>query len=181
MVNQDPDNTGVGEERKKTSVSSLIHWTDFRLTMVILAVCGVLYAVTTGFEEVAALLAQNIPPEWFPQLLIWTIVVLSMVLPFEHLFLEKGAAEIDKGRSEKIKPMAMITALLLILAVTSILLFGTALAMVLICIALPLLWGERRVKLLVPYFILFPFAVTVLFTQVLKVYFEPGAFGPEID
>jgi putative tricarboxylic transport membrane protein len=180
LVNQDPDNTGVGEERKKTSVSSLIHWTDFRLTMVILAVCGVLYAVTTGFEEVAALLAQNIPPEWFPQLLIWTIVVLSMVLPFEHLFLEKGAAEIDKDRSEKIKPMAMITAVLLVLAVTSILLFGTALAMVLVCIALPLLWGERRAKLLVPYFILFPLAVTLLFTQVLKVYFEPGAFGPEI-
>jgi putative tricarboxylic transport membrane protein len=180
-VNQDSNDTGVGEERKKTSVSSLIHWTDFRLTVVILAICGVLYIVTAGFEEVAAMLAQNIPPEWFPRLLIWTIVVLSLVLPFEHLFLEKGAAEIDKGRSEKIKPMAMITALLLILAVTSILLFGTALAMVLICIALPLLWGERRVKLLVPYFILFPFAVTVLFTQVLKVYFEPGAFGPEID
>ena len=76
--------------------------------------------------------------------------------------------------------MAMITAVLLVLAVTSILLFGTALAMVLVCIALPLLWGERRAKLLVPYFILFPLAVTLLFTQVLKVYFEPGAFGPEI-
>ena len=57
---------------------------------------------------------------------------------------------------------------------------GTALAMVLVCIALPLLWGERRAKVLVPYFVLFPLAVTVLFTQVLKVYFEPGAFGPEI-
>ncbi len=179
-MNQDPNDTGVGEERKKTSVSSLVHWTDFGLMVVILAICGAIYSITMTFEEVAALLAQNITPEWFPRLLIWTIVALSLILPFEHLFLEKGAAEIDKDRSEKIKPMAMITALLLILAVTSILLFGTALAMVLVCIALPLLWGERRAKLLVPYFILFPLAVTVLFTQVLKVYFEPGAFGPEI-
>ena len=179
-MNQNSNDTGVGEGRKKTSVSSLIHWTDFRLTVVILAICGALYSITTTFEEVAALLAQNIPPEWFPQLLIWTIVVLSLILPFEHLFLEKGAAEIDKDRSDKIKPMVMITAVLLILAVTSILLFGTALAMVVVCIALPLLWGERRWKVLVPYFVLFPLAVTVLFTQVLKVYFEPGAFGPEI-
>lgn len=180
-MNQDSNDTGVGEGRKKTSVSSLIHWTDFRVTVIILAICGALYTMTTGFEEVAAMLAQNIPPEWFPQLLIWIVVVLSLVLPFEHLFLEKGAAEIDKGRNEKIKPMAMITAVLLILAVTSILLFGTALAMVLVCIALPLLWGERRAKVLVPYFILFPLAVTLLFTQVLKVYFEPGAFGPAIQ
>ncbi len=117
-MNQDPNDTGVGEGRKKTSVSSLIHWTDFRLTVVILTICGALYAVTTGFEEVADMLAQNIPPEWFPQLLLWTIVVLCLVLPFEHLFLDKGAAEIDKGRSEKIKPMAMVTAVLLVLAVT---------------------------------------------------------------
>ncbi len=177
----DNGNSAKGEERKATSVSSLIHWTDFRLMVVILVVCAILYAVTATFEEVAALLAQNIPPEWFPRLLIWTIVVLSLILPFEHLFLEKGAAEIDKDRSDKIKPMAMITAALLILAVVSILLFGTALAMVLVCIALPLLWGERRAKVLVPYFVLFPLAVTVLFTQVLKVYFEPGAFGPEIQ
>ncbi len=177
----DNGSDGKGGERKATSVSSLIHWTDFRLMVVVLVVCAGLYAVTATFEEVAAMLAQNIPPEWFPRLLIGTIVVLSLVLPFEHLFLEQGAAEIDKGRSEKIKPMAMITAVLLILAVASILLFGTALAMVLVCIALPLLWGERRAKVLVPYFVLFPFAVTVLFTQVLKVYFEPGAFGPEIQ
>ena len=62
-MNQDPDDTGVGEGRKETSVSSLIHWTDFRVAAIILAICGVLYAVTTGFEEVAAMLAQNIPPE----------------------------------------------------------------------------------------------------------------------
>ena len=51
--------------------------------------------------------------------------------------------------------------------------------MIVVCIALPVLWGERRIKVLIPYVILFPAAVTILFTQVLKVYFEPGMFGIE--
>lgn len=169
-----------GEARKVISASSLIHWTDFRLMVVILVVCAILYYVTSSFEEVSPLLAQNIPPEWFPRLLIWTIVVLTLILPFEHLFLEKGAADIDKDRSERIKPMAFMTAGMLILTVSSILLFGTALAMLVICAGLPLLWGERRPKVLIPYAIIFPATVAFLFTQLLKVYFEPGAFGPEI-
>ena len=41
-------NGGKGGERKATSVSSLIHWTDFRLMAVILVVCAVLYAVTAN-------------------------------------------------------------------------------------------------------------------------------------
>jgi putative tricarboxylic transport membrane protein len=178
-VDQDPGQTETGEERSRASVSSLVHWTDFRLMVVVAAVCGVLYYFTTGFEEVSPLLTQNIPPEWFPRLLLWTIVGLSLFLPFEHLFLEEGAAGLDKDRSDNIGSMAMITAVLLTLTVASIHLFGTGMAMLVVCIALPLLWGERRLKVLVPYVILFPVAVGVLFTQVLKVYFEPGAFGPE--
>ena len=168
----------TGEGRKASSAPSLIHWTDFRLTVFILVVCGALYAVTTTFEEVPVLLSQNIPPEWFPQLLIWTIVALSLTLPIEHRFLQDGAAGLDADRSERIRPMAVFTAVLLCLVVASIQLFGTAIAMVAICIALPILWGERRPRVLVPYVIVFPTAVIVLFTQVLKVYFEPGALGP---
>ena len=52
--------------------------------------------------------------------------------------------------------------------------------MLLGCALLPLLWGERRKKILIPYIILFPASVAVLFTQVLKVYFEPGLWGPTI-
>ncbi len=172
---------GNGEARKATSAPSLIHWTDFRLAVMIYVICAVLYYVTSTFEEVSPLLTQNIPPEWFPRLLIWTIVALTLILPFEHRFLEHGAAELDKGRSDRIKPMAMVTVCLLLVTVSSVLLFGTALAMLVVCIGLPLLWGERRLKVLVPYVILFPAAVTFLFTQVLKVYFEPGAFGPVIN
>ena len=172
--------TATEERRKAASAASFVHPTDLTLTLLIFAVCGYLYYLTTTFEEVAQLLAQNIGPEWFPQLLIWTIVVLSLALPFEHLSRREQAASIDKDRSERIKPISFLTAILLAAVVATIPLFGTLVAMLLGCALLPLLWGERRKKILIPYIILFPASVAVLFTQVLKVYFEPGLWGPTI-
>jgi putative tricarboxylic transport membrane protein len=166
--------------RESVPAPSVIHRTDLVLTVLILLVCGALYYVTTGFEEVSQLLSQNIGPEWFPRLLIWTIVLLSLVLPFEHLMRRQQAASIDKDRSDRIKPISFVTAALLAAVVASIPLFGTLIAMLLGCALLPLLWGERRMKILIPYIILFPASVAVLFTQVLKVFFEPGLWGPTI-
>jgi putative tricarboxylic transport membrane protein len=48
-------------------------------------------------------------------------------------------------------------------------------AMLAITIGLPLLWGERRLKIWIPYVIIFPGAVLILFTKILKVFFEPGS------
>ena len=168
------------EGRKATSAASLVHPTDLVLTLIIFAVCGWLYYITSSFEEVSQLLAQNIGPEWFPRLLIWTIVVLSLALPFEHLARKADAASIDDDRSDRIKPISFVTAALLACVVATIPLFGTLIAMILGCTLLPLLWGERRWKVLVPYIILFPATVAILFTQVLKVFFETGLWGPEI-
>ena len=47
-------------------------------------------------------------------------------------------------------------------------------AMILLCIFLPLLWGERRLKLIIPYSIIFATAIYVLFAWVLRVHFEPS-------
>jgi putative tricarboxylic transport membrane protein len=174
--NERPDDTG----RKATSASSFVHRTDLVLTLLIFAACGALYYVTTSFEEVSELLSQNIGPEWFPRLLIWTIVVLSLALPFEHLSRRHRANPIDKDRSARIKPISFLTAALLAGVVGTIPLFGTLVATILGCALLPLLWGERRLKILIPYIVLFPATVAILFTQVLKVYFEPGLWGPTI-
>ncbi|MGE4562297.1 MAG: tripartite tricarboxylate transporter TctB family protein, partial [Rhodospirillales bacterium] len=133
--------------------------------------------VTTGFEIVADLFAQDVPPEFFPRLLIWTIVILTLALPFEHLFLGEKGKSLNKDREHRIKPMAGITALLLFGVIVSILWLGTALSMFFVCLALPVLWGERRIKVIVPYAIILPMAVTVLFSYVLGVHFETGIFG----
>ena len=54
---------------------------------------------------------------------------------------------------------------------------GTILALVLVCALLPLLWGEKRIKVILPFVILFPGLVTLLFTKVLGVFFEPGIWS----
>jgi putative tricarboxylic transport membrane protein len=171
------DNPTDGGGRGQESRPSLVHGVDLKLTLIILAICAAIYYVTTTFDEVSPLLAQNIPPEWFPRLLIWFIVILSLFLPFEHLFLERGKAGLDEDRSKRIPKGAIVTAGLLVVAVASIALVGTFLATMLVCAALPLMWGERRWKILVPYVILFPTAVALLFTKVLRVYFDPGLIG----
>lgn len=164
----------TGEVRKKTFASTLVHGPDLVLTVIILAFCGFVYYLTLGFEEVPQLLAQNLPPEWFPQLLLWTIIVLTVSLPFEHLFLKAGKKELDEDRKAKIKPIAFFTALLLLGIVIMFETLGTIISMILVCILLPLLWGERRLKMIFSFAIIFPLAVTFVFSNLLKVYFEPG-------
>ncbi len=172
--------SGQGSASPAPSGRGFVHFTDLWLTVLIVAVCGWLYYVTTQFDEVSSLLTQNIGPEWFPRLLIWTIVVLSLLLPFEHLARGSQTASIDEDRSSRIKSISVFTALLMICVVSMIHLFGTLGGMISVCIALPLLWGERRMKILVPYVLIFPPTVALLFTKVLKVYFEPGLFGVAI-
>ena len=169
--NPQPDRDAPG---RGASLSSLVHRPDLLITGAIVAVCGLLYFLTTQFDQVPDILAQNVPAEWFPRLLIWTIVILSLILPFEHMFFEEGREHIDEERKARIEPMSMLTAGLLGITVLCITLFGTYVAMVLITIFLPLLWGERRLKIWVPYVILFPGGVMLLFTRFLKVFFEPG-------
>lgn len=179
MTLNQSDSSGTGGERGKSPRSSLVHGRDLKLTIFILIICGVIYYITTTFESVSSLLAQNLPPEWFPRLLIWAIALLSLILPFEHNFLAQGKKGLDEDRAHRIPLKAILTALLLTLVVASVVWLGTFIAMLFVAAALPLLWGERRWKFLVPYIILFPLCVTLLFTKVLKVYFQPGLLGIE--
>lgn len=164
----------TSEVRKETFASSLVHGPDLVLTVFILAFCGLVYYWTSEFEEVPEILAQNLPPEWFPQLLLWTIIVLTVLLPFEHLFIKSGKKGIDEDRKAKIQPISIVTALLLLVIVFLFETLGTIISMILVCILLPLLWGERRLKMIFSFAIIFPSIVAVVFSVLLKVYFEPG-------
>lgn len=178
MQTQHRNRSVASEERKSISKFSLVHRTDLVLAAIILAGCGALYYVTTTFEEVSFLLAQNVPPEFFPRLLIWMIVLLALALPFEHNFLKQGRQGLDKARRHRVEPKAFATAGLLTGVVASTPWLGTYLSMVLVCFALPFLWGERRLKILLPFAFIFPTVVTLLFSQVFRVYFDPGIIGP---
>lgn len=155
----------------------LLHMTDLVVALIIFAVCAVLYLVTTGFDEVSDMLAQNIPPEFFPQLVIIIIAVLTLGIPFEHLLHTRRGENIDSERGDRVKWMPILTSALLVVLVLGIPYLGMLLTMIGVCTILPLLWGERRLKLIVPFALLFPLAVAYLFNKILLVYFEPGIFG----
>lgn len=155
----------------------MVNRTDLVLSLILLAVCGALYFVTSTFDEVSPLFAQDVPPERFPRMLLWIIGGLALVLPFEQALRGSSGAVLDKARSERIHASVPVTAGFLILAVFAIQLIGTFLVLVGVCLGLPLLWGERQWKIIVPFVLLFPTAVMLLFGYVLGVYFEPGVLG----
>ena len=176
-MSNDNAETRAGGEDAETRFSSLVHRTDLTLALVILAVCGVLYYLTTRFEKVPDLMSQNIPPEWFPRLLLWVIALLTFIIPFEHLLHKKGKKHLDEDRSARIKPISIYSAILLCCIVVSMPWLGTFLTLILVCILMPILWGEKRVKVILPFAVLFPGLVTLLFTKVLGVFFEPGIWS----
>ncbi|MDH3642096.1 MAG: tripartite tricarboxylate transporter TctB family protein [Gammaproteobacteria bacterium] len=162
-------------ERSPFRLSRLpvINLTDLWLCLIILAACIGLYVATMNFEKVSDMFAQDVPPEFFPRLLLWTIGILALLLPFEHIHLRRRNEDIDEHRTVSIKPISFVTVVLLALVVASMKFLGTWLAMTLVCLALPLLWGERRLIVLVPYAVVFPGLVALLFAGVLKVHLEP--------
>ena len=165
-----------GQDRSDSG-GPLFHRIDLGLALIILAVCAGLYYATTRFETVAPLFAQDVPPEFFPRLLIWTIVVLTLLLPFEHLILAQRRTNLDDDRSDRIRPNTLVTAALLFAVVAAMPWLGTAPSMVVICLVLPRLWGETRLWVLIPFAVVFPGAVTFVFSYLLKVHFEPGPLG----
>ena len=176
-MSNDNATTGTGGESSETRFSSLVHRTDLTLAVVILAVCGALFYLTTRFEKVPEMMSQNIPPEWFPRLLIWVIVLLTVIIPFEHLLHKKGKKHLDEDRSARIQPISIYSAILLCCIVGVMPWLGTILTLILVCVLLPLLWGEKRIKVLLPFAIIFPALVALLFTKVLGVFFEPGIWS----
>lgn len=177
----DQESNNPGHDRRGAlRATDVVHGTDLVIAAVLLALCAWLYYLTSQFEEVAQLFAQDVPPEFLPRLLIWIIAILSLLVPFEHLLKPQGRAHFDKDRSEPIKPMAYATIGLLALTVLSIEWLGTYVAIVLTCLLLPVLWGERRWMVLIPYALVFSTTVVLLFSKFLGVYFEPGVLGIDL-
>ena len=170
-------NDPTENRRPARRAADFIDGTDLAISAVLLTVCAWVYYLTTTFEEVAPLFSQGVPPEFLPRLLLWTIALLSVLLPFEHLIKPGGRAHFHKARSRSVGMMAYFTVGLLMVMVMLVPVIGTYYTIVLVCLALPVLWGERRWLLLIPFAAIFPTLVMLLFARVLGVYFDPGLIG----
>lgn len=153
---------------------ALVHRTDAGLAGLILAGVFALFFVTATFEEVPDLLAQSVGPAFFPRILLIVIAVMALALPIEHRFLTSGRAGLDRDRRAPIRAITWASAGLLCLIVGFMDTIGTLLTLVAVCILLPVLWGERRIAVIVPYAVVFPALIAVVFNKLLNVHFEPG-------
>lgn len=155
-------------------LGALLNKKDTIIALLMIALIGFLWFETTKFEKVPDLFSNNIPPEMFPQILLIIILGMILIIPFEHIFLKKNGKNIDAGRDKPIEKSTLGTMVILSTIVASSQILGAAITIIAISIALPLYWGEKRLKVLLPYIIGFPLFVIILFNIVLGVHFEPG-------
>ncbi|WP_136063977.1 tripartite tricarboxylate transporter TctB family protein [Modicisalibacter radicis] len=172
-----PSARRAGDEPGHRPASSPLHPVDRVVALIVLAICAFLIWRTFLFAQVPASLAQNVQPGTFPQLLLYLIAALALLLPFEHLQKRKQGIDIDSDRRERPGSIVYITAVALLFVVGVMPWLGTYLGLILAALALPLLWGERRWKILVPYALLFPTVLFWLFASGLQVTFLPGIIG----
>lgn len=176
------DRGGEGAGRKGAGrPASFLHRTDLLITLILLGITGGLWYATTTWESVPDILSQNIPPTFFPRVILGCIIVMSLALPFESARAAKQGTDLDEDRRDRIEPITYITAGGLILVVILFEWLGTDLSMVLACVLLPMLWGERRLWLLLPFATLFPLAVHWVFVEGLNVHFLPGLLAPILE
>ena len=157
-----------------SNLGALLNKKDTIIALLMIALIVFLWFETTKFEKVPDLFSNNIPPEMFPQILLIIILGMILIIPFEHIFLKKNGKNIDAGRDKPIEKSTLGTMVILSTIVASSQILGAAITIIAISIALPLYWGEKRLKVLLPYIIGFPLFVIILFNIVLGVHFEPG-------
>ncbi|UCH75554.1 MAG: tripartite tricarboxylate transporter TctB family protein [Rhodospirillales bacterium] len=161
-----PDSPQSGERAAKQRFAARIPG-DAIAGAAVLAFCFAAYLVTLTFREAPAAIAQNVQPATFPRMVLAVMAVLAGVIIFQSF------RTADKKR-KPLKPMVWFSALVMPGFVIAFYLLGILPAMTLLCLGLPVLWGERRFAIIVPYSIVFPVAIYLLFAVVLKVHFEPS-------
>ncbi len=140
---------------------------DTYVGVTLLALCAIIYWLTTGFTEVPAMLSQNVPPTFFPRLVLSFVAILSVVLIFNGLGKSPEA-------NVRIEPAVPITAAIVVLAGLLAGLLGTLPTLALIAIALPLAWGERRLRPIGILAIGLPASIYLIFSVALGIRFPPG-------
>jgi len=143
---------------------------DYIVGAAILVFCAVVYAITTTFEEVPAMLSQGIQPAQFPRMMVIVIAVLAVIMIIQA---RRGPAV----HRVPVPSVVYGTAGLLVLFVLAIDWLGLLVASLLFCILLPILWRERRYAWLIAFAVLFPTGIFLLFSKVLEVRFPLGVLG----
>ena len=95
--------------------------------------------------------------------------MLTAIIPFEHILLKKSGKDIDSGRKKKVNFATYGTMAILLTIIVFSEYLGAYVTIFLSCFILPIFWGEKNLKLLIPYVILFPLFIILIFNIVLNV------------
>ncbi len=166
--NPRPDEEGKRAWPSRRSRPFHLHG-DTLVGVAILIFCAIVFALTLTFDDVPSALSHGVPPTQFPRLLVGFIVALTLLVMFE------GRKKPPSERKPLPRMVYLSTALLLVF-VALLNWVGTMVAMIGICIALPLLWGERKYVPILLLAALFPIAVYYLFSEVMEVRFPASVF-----
>lgn len=140
---------------------------DSLIGVCLIAFCALVFWLTTGFEEVPPMLSQNVPPTFFPRLVLTLIVLLSVVLILQGLKKERDL-------NTMIEPAVYVTAAIVAVTGVALTYAGTFPTLFLIAIVLPFAWGERRWHLIGALAVCLPTGVYLIFTLALGVRFPAG-------
>jgi len=142
---------------------------DSLIGVCLIAFCAFVFWLTTGFDEVPPMLSQNVPPTFFPRLVLVVISLLSLVLVVQGLKKKTDA-------KETIEPAVFVTAAIIAVAGLLLSYAGALLTLSLVAIVLPLAWGERRLHLIGTLAVCLPAAVYLIFSVALGIRFPAGQF-----
>ncbi len=140
---------------------------DSLIGVCLIAFCAFVYWLTMGFDEVPAMLSQNVPPTFFPRLVLTIITLLSLTLVVTGLRKESE-------RKEKIEPAVFVTAAIIAVAGMLLSYAGTLVTLFLVAVVLPIAWGERRIHLIGALAVCLPAAVYLVFSFALGIRFPAG-------
>ncbi len=170
-------NTNRQDGNEGGGIRGLLDPGDLMVAAILIVLSGYFYYLTTTFEEASALLGDNVGPADFPRLVLTAIVILALLMLLERRLQPARWQKIKDGQNDPVKLLTWITMAFALIVVSIAPYLGTILTMFIVCLCLPLLWGERRLWLVIPFAVIFTGSVTWVFNVLLRVFFEPGAFS----
>ncbi len=154
-------------------VSSVSLRTDVQLSRdvgagaALLLFCGAAFYNTTTFRDVPAMLSQNVPPTFFPRVVLVALALLSLAL----------VAVSRNKRDEPAAPLerpVYLTAGIFTIAVALVPYLGMLATVFLVSMGLSLYWGERNAFRIAGLALGLPLAVYVVFVLALGMRFPSG-------
>ncbi|MEJ6393910.1 tripartite tricarboxylate transporter TctB family protein [Gymnodinialimonas sp. 2305UL16-5] len=138
--------------------------------------CGLAYWQTTQFDRVPPILLRGMQPADFPQLVLWLIVGLSVILLIQAWRNGPAAPKAENGSEDLAQAMSpsvwKTMGLFLVFAALAPVDLFLGLGAFALCLAA--LWGERRIWALMLVALISPALVFLLFDQVFEVRFPRG-------